>query len=218
MKTCRSLPPLSPAVLLAACLVPAIASAQFIQRPPWQSARLETIGGVSYFTFGAQLPNCHTIATGELGAFPGGFTLSAWQAVGEICLDCLDCPVLQTNSIVLGKLAPGTYSMRVTTPQFPPIPFPGDPVVYQSQFVVPDRVDPTLRVTRLGDQLRVEVAAADAAEVSVLASRDLLRWAEIPGHPPFMGSGSLTVSATNQHQFFRARIASGTLPGGPGAL
>ncbi len=218
MKSFRSFHPSFPTVALAVGLLPSVAEAQFFPRPPWHSARLETIGGVSYFTFGAQLPNCHFIQTGELGAFPGGFRLSAWQAVGDICLDCFDCEALQTNSIVLGKLAPGSYTLVATTPQFPPISLPGDPVVYQAQFVVPATVEPTLHATRVGDQIRVDVAAADAAEVSVLASRDLLRWAEIPGRSAFMGSGSLTLPATNQFQFFRARISSGTLPGGPGAL
>jgi hypothetical protein len=192
-------------------LSPAVVHAQFPIGAPWDTAAVQTIGGVTYFTFGGRLPNCHWIETGPMDSSPNGFSLPVWEMVGDICLDCVDCYNLQTNSIVLGKLPPGEYRLQATYSMFPGLPQPGDPMVYSQPFIVPPGVEPTLTVTRVGSTAEVTVKAAPAAEVAIQASTDLRRWSALPNSAPVNGPFTFTVNATNQFQFFRAAINSGSV-------
>lgn len=192
-------------------LLCATAQAQFLPpTAPWGSTSVDTIGGVTYFTFGGRLPNCHWIETTEPQATGHTFSLSVWEMVGDLCLDCVDCYNLQTNSIVLGKLPPGNYALQATSSEFPGIPQPGDPVIYQKTFTVPDTIQPTLTVARAGSVIDVTVATAPAAEVAIYTSTDLLRWTALPNPNSIHGPHSFTIVTTNQHQFFRASLASGS--------
>lgn len=193
-------------------LLCATAQAQFLPpRAPWGSASVDTIGGVTYFTFGGKLPNCHWIETGETISVGQSFSLPVWEMVGDICLDCLDCYNLQTNSIVLGKLAPGNYALQATYSEFPGIPQPGDPVIYQKTFTVPDATQPTLSFVRTGSTMEISVTTATAAEVTVYTSADLRRWTPLPQANPILGPHIFNVGTTNQLQFLRASLASGSM-------
>lgn len=200
--------PLASSVLL----VPTAHAQLFPPRAPWQSAAVETIGGVTTFTFGAQLPNCHWIETSDLVVNGPQFNLRVAEMIGDICLFCL-CHVLQTNSIVLGKLPPGEYVFQATAfPSEPfPSPFPGEQVVYRQTFTVTAPPAPTLTLTRAGDKLRLQVHAAPAAEVTLLASDDLLRWTALGTGTPTLGPVSLAVEPTEKFRFYRARLADGSI-------
>lgn len=206
---CKSvLLPIAAAVLFAHA-----AHAQlFPPRAPWQSAAVETIGGITYFTFGAKLPNCHWIETSDLVVNGPQFNLSVAERIGDICVDCL-CHVLQTNSIVLGKLPPGEYVFQAAA--FPydsfPSPFLGQQVVYRETFTVSAPPAPTLALNRAGDKLRLDIHAAPAAEVTLLASDDLLRWTSLNNGARMVGPVSLTVEPTEKFRFYRARVADGSI-------
>ncbi len=211
MKTKLS-PPLTSSLALAlSALPPAIVHAQFPIGAPWDTAAVQTIGGVTYFTFGGRLPNCHWIETGPMSTSSNGFSLPVWEMVGDICLDCVDCYNLQTNSIVLGKLPPGEYRMQATYSMFPGLPQPGDPVIYNQPFTAPPEVEPTLTVARVGSTVEVTVKAAQAAEIAIQTSTDLRRWTAWPNTVPVNGPFTFSVTATNQFQFFRAAINSGSV-------
>ena len=211
MKTCLHHSKATFTLLLLLTLLPASLRAQFFPRPPWGSAAIETIGGVTYFTFGGRLPSCQWIETGPMLSGGQGFLLPVWKMTGEICVDCLDCYNLQTNSVVLGKLPPGDYVMQAKYAMLPGLPQPGDPMVYQQAFTVPAAVEPTLTVIRTGSTLQVTVVTAPAAEVVIYTSTDLLRWTPLPGGIPVNGPYSFTVATTNKHQFFRASLSSGSV-------
>jgi hypothetical protein len=197
--------------LLVLAMSPQPIHAQLPPHQPWNTAAVDTIGGITYFTFGGRLPNCHWIETGPLSDSGGAFALLVWEMVGEICLDCLDCYNLQTNSVVLGRLPPGDYIVQATYATIPGIPLPSDPIIYQSSFTVPAMVEPTLRVSRAGEQIQIDVVTALAAEATIEASADMRRWVPFPTRADANGPFSITVGVTNQHQFFRARVVSGSV-------
>jgi hypothetical protein len=110
----NSLPRIKTATLLFAgllALAPLSLHAQTFPGWPSWSAGVQTIGGITYFNFGTGLPSCDRIVTGPVHATGHSFTLSVHAVRGDFCIDCLNCYNLETNSVVLGQLAPGNYSL-----------------------------------------------------------------------------------------------------------
>ncbi len=193
-------------------LAPLSLHAQTISGWPSWSAGVQTIGGITYFNFGARLPDCDWIVIGPVYATGRSFNLSVQEVRGDFCIDCFGCYNLQTNSVVLGRLAPRNYSLTAWLWLDSSVPAPIEPEVWQTSFTVPAEVEPTLTIQRTSQGIRVDMRTAAAAQAVLYGSTDLREWRVMPNQVAANGPFSFTVNPrTSAYQFFRVRVSSGSV-------
>ena len=181
------------------------ARAQPILSPPdITSVNVQTIGGVTYSTFTAQVQACYQLIPGPV--MQSGTNLQQMldqQPVGDICI-CdivLPCPPSpETHVSVLGALPPGQYGLSCYATSAPfPVLWP----LIQLPFTVPDPT-PTLQCSIGGSQFSMTVAGISNVDYVIEASGNLSNWTAVATNHG--GPFTVNIPVAGQQQYYRVRI------------
>ena len=207
----------SAVIVFAIALVPVASLAQqpcgLVGGPGWTNTLFQTVGGITYLTGTAWLPNCYEVVAGPVIRDGTNLTqviyvVDAHQC-GGVCAACVDCPGLNTHVSVLGALPAGNYVLHIwswllwTDPANPTL----GPLADLS-FTVPDSTSRTLTGTFNinGPSFRLAVEGVPGVRYVIQASATLTNWTSVATNygGPFVWSEPVSKQPTNR--FYRVMV------------
>ena len=183
--------------------------APVVGRPPLTNCVIETVGGISYFTFAAHVPTCFRIYGGPVTVT--GTNLSEtvekqqWTGICEI-------PTIpdpghdETHVSVLGALAPGDYSLTLYC-RISSFPYPQSLIPFQRlDFTVPNTGVPTFLGSANTNSFILTVQGVANAIYTIQTSTNLTNWQTVGSvtNAPFEWTEPM-ISGTPQ--FYRVLIS-----------
>jgi hypothetical protein len=207
----------SAVIVLATALVPVASLAQqpcgLVGGPGWTNTLFQTVGGITYLTGTAWLPNCHEVVAGPVIRDGTNLTQVIYEVdgvlCGAICLDCIDCSYVNEHVSVMGALQAGNYVLHVwswllwadpVNPTLSPLEDLG--------FTVPDSSSGTLAwaLNTNGPSFRLAVNGVPGVRYVIQASATLTNWTAVVTNygGPFVWSEPISKQPTNR--FYRVMI------------